>query len=396
MADPTFLQILWFVLIAVLWIGFFFFEGFDFGVAMLYFILGKDPRERRVMVNSIGPTWDGNEVWLLTAGGAMFAAFPGWYSTLFSGLYLPLFLVLLGLIIRGVSFEYRAMMPDDRWRDTFDWCSSIGSFIVSLVFGVGFANFFIGMPVAGNPPHMTQSFWSLFSPLALLGGVLTVLLFTVHGAVFLTLKTEGSVYEKAEGYIKKMGPVVVVLLLAFVVCANVFYPTSDNPWLGDIAPILTWGLGLVSVLCLVGSLLAHNKRADTPSFIFTGVTIATLFASIFVKMYGSLGFISEDPANPLNIVTASSSPKTLGLMSIFAAIFVPIVLGYTIWSYYVFRKRLSVANMPPEPSEDAKDEAHFSTGSEGTATHAKATSAVSGSVAGSHAARSDSTETSTS
>lgn len=146
--DASPLQIVWFLLIAVLWIGFFFLEGFDFGVSMLYPILGKDPKERRVMINTIGPTWDGNEVWLITAGGATFAAFPGWYATLFSGLYLPLFLVLVGLILRGISFEYRAKMPDDRWRNAFDACASIGSLIVSLVFGIGFANFVKGMDVA--------------------------------------------------------------------------------------------------------------------------------------------------------------------------------------------------------------------------------------------------------
>ena len=174
------LIILWFLLVAVLWIGFFFLEGFDFGVAMLYPVIGKDPTERRVMINTIGPTWDGNEVWLLTAGGAMFAAFPGWYSTLFSGLYVPLLLVLLGLIVRGVSFEYRALMPDDNWRDTFDTCSTVGSLIVPLVFGIGFANMWKGIPVDGQPPLMSGGFWSLFSPFALLGGVMLVIL--VHGA----------------------------------------------------------------------------------------------------------------------------------------------------------------------------------------------------------------------
>lgn len=342
------LIVLWFLLEVVLWVGFFFLEGFDFGVAMLYPIIGKNPTERRVMINTIGPHWDGNEVWLLTAGGAMFAAFPGWYGTLFSGLYLPLLLVLLGLIIRGVSFEYRALRPDDRWRDTFDWCGTIGSFIVSLVFGVGFANMWIGIPVAGDPVRMTQSFWSLFSPLALVGGLLTVVLFAVHGAIFLSLKTTGVVRDNAHKVVAVAAPLAIVLLAVFVTCANVFYPATDNPYLsGGLA---TWLVGIVSVICLGFALLTHRQGKEKLAFFGTGLTIATLFAMIFIKMFGTLGFVATDPANPFNMEIAASSPQTLTLMSIAALIGVPIVLAYTIWSYWVFRKRISVDNMPPEPS----------------------------------------------
>lgn len=348
------LIILWFLLEAVLWIGFFFLEGFDFGVAMLYPVIGKDPRERRVMINTIGPTWDGNEVWLLTAGGAMFAAFPGWYSTLFSGLYLPLLLVLLGLIIRGISFEYRALMPDDNWRDTFDWCATIGSFIVSLVFGVGFANMWIGMPVAGDPPHMTQSFWSLFSPFALLGGVLAVVLFMVHGAVFLSLKTKGSVHDKAHGVIKLLGPVALALLTAYIVIGNIAYPASDNAFLGGAGAVAMWVVGLLAVAALGFAIMMHNEKGvqtrENLAFIGTGVAIAALFATHFIKMFGSLGFVPATGTN-FDMNVAASSPGTLSLMSVAALVGVPIVLAYTIWSYSVFRKRISVDQMPPEPSE---------------------------------------------
>lgn len=345
------LILLWFILEAVLWIGFFFLEGFDFGVAMLYPVLGKNPTERRVMVNSIGPTWDGNEVWLLTAGGAMFAAFPGWYSTLFSGLYLPLLLVLLGLIVRGVSFEYRALNPNDSWRDAFDWAATIGSSIVSLVFGVGFANLWIGMPVAGDPALMTQSFWSLFSPLALLGGVMTVVLFMVHGAIFLSLKTDQVVRENAHHLVRMLGPVAVLLVALFVVVANLVYPGADNPYLGTSLP--TWIIGGLAVVALGFAVMMHVQHREKLAFFGTGVTIAALFASIFVKMYGSLGFV-ETQGTVFNAETAASSPATLSLMSLAALVGVPIVLAYTIWSYYVFRKRLTVEMMPPEPSEVAR------------------------------------------
>lgn len=348
------LIILWFGLIAVLWIGFFFLEGFDFGVAILYPVMGKDPKERRVMINAIGPTWDANEVWLLTAGGAMFAAFPGWYATLFSGLYLPLFLVLFGLIIRGVSFEYRALMPDDNWRDTFDWASTIGSFIVALVFGVGFANMWIGMPVGGEPPLMTQSFWSLFSPFALLGGVATVVLFVVHGAVFLSLKTADSVREKANGVIKVLGPVALALLAAYVIIGNIVYPAADNPHLGGAAGVAMWVVGLVSVAALGFAILMHREKfvqtRENLAFIGTGVSIATLFVTIFIKIFGSLGFVPAE-GTIFDMKVAASSPATLKLMSIAALVGVPIVLAYTIWSYSVFRRRISPKQMPPEPSE---------------------------------------------
>ena len=197
--DLTTLQIVWFVLIAVLWTGFLVLEGFDFGVAMLIPFLGKTEKEKRVIVNTIGPVWDGNEVWLITAGGAMFAAFPAWYATLFSGLYLPLFLVLVGLIIRGVAFEYRSTHPETSWRRTFDWMAAIGSLIVTFVFGVAFANFIIGLPVEPLPPATAQATTSLFmvspapyllqlfSPFGLLGGVVLVALFLFHGSIYLSV-----------------------------------------------------------------------------------------------------------------------------------------------------------------------------------------------------------------
>ncbi|CAM2950194.1 cytochrome d ubiquinol oxidase, subunit II [Propionibacterium acidifaciens F0233] len=351
------LQVVWFCLIALLWTGFFFLEGFDFGVAMLYPVLGRDPGRRRVMINTIGPTWDGNEVWLLTAGGGMFAAFPGWYSTLFSALYLPLFLVLVGLIARGVSFEYRAKMPDDRWRDAFDACASIGSLVVSLVLGIGFANFVRGLPVApdptafGSPNLFTGGFWSLFNPFGLLGGALFVLLFCTHGAVFLALKTYGEVRERAMALLRTLGPVTVAVLAAFVVIACTVHGAGRNPYLGTAAGVVVWVAGLGSVLALAVAVLAQRVERNGWAFLLTGATIVALFVMIFTRIYGTLGFVPADMGDPLTMVTASSSPHTLRLMTIFAACVVPVVLAYQIWSYWVFHRRISGRELPEHETE---------------------------------------------
>lgn len=356
--DPSALQILWFILAAVLWVGYFFLEGFDYGVAMLLPILpaGDDvnrEKERRVLINTIGPVWDGNEVWLLTAGGATFAAFPGWYSTLFSGLYLPFLLILLGLIIRGISFEYRAKHHEHRWRRTFDWTATIGSFIVSLVFGIGFANFVVGLPVAiaenGKTWVVSSGFWSLFNWYGLLGGVLFVSLFLFHGAIYASLKTKGDIRERARAFASKAGIVTAVLMLAFVVGLGVVYPPSENPWLGSWATAACWIVGLLSVAALAVAWWFNSKGREGWAFIFTGVAILTMLVMIFVKIYGTLGFDSTGAAMPLDITTASSSPKTLQIMSIVALIFVPVVLAYQAWTYWIFRRRLSTKDIPVVP-----------------------------------------------
>ncbi|WP_203567766.1 cytochrome d ubiquinol oxidase subunit II [Aestuariimicrobium ganziense] len=335
----------WFLLIAVLWVGFFFLEGFDFGVAMLLPILGKDDRKRRVMINTIGPVWDGNEVWLLTAGGAMFAAFPGWYATLFSGLYLPLLLVLLGLILRGVSFEYRSKRKAPQWRNAHDWMAIIGSFLPSLVLGVGFANFVKGLTVAGDPPLVTTGFWSLFSPFALLGGVLFVVLFAAHGAIFIALKTKGDVHEEAKNLGTKLAYASAALLAVWAIWLNLAY-APDNP----AAKVVTWITALLAAAAVAGAGFFSSKDSEGKAFILTGIGIVAMVSTMFVKMYGNLGFISAD-APGLDMWSASSSPYTLKIMTIAAAVFVPIVLAYQAWSYWVFRKRLSTDNLPVEKDE---------------------------------------------
>ena len=340
------LVLLWFALIAVLWIGFFFLEGFDFGVAMLIPVLGKDDKEKRVIINSIGPHWDGNEVWLLTAGGAMFAAFPGWYASAFSGLYLAFLLLLVGLIIRGVSFEYRSKHHTSGYRNMLDGFSVAGSFIASLVFGVGFANFWIGLTNDGLLYDGT--FLGLFSPLALVGGLLFVAIFLHHGAAFLALKTSGTIHEKAKGFGTKAGWAAVLLALIFVVWANLAHPAKSE--FGDFT-ILAWALGIVAVITLVASTLLVMKARDGWAFLFTGISIVSLIASFFVKMYGNIGFAQDEAVaveERLTMLNTASSDTTLVIMSVAAAIFVPIVLGYQAWSYWVFRKRISTKSIPDD------------------------------------------------
>ena len=344
-AVPT-LTLVWFVLVAVLWLGYFFLEGFDYGVAMLIPVLGKNEKEKRVVVNTIGPVWDGNEVWLLTAGGAMFAAFPGWYASVFSGLYIPLLLVLVGLILRGVAFEYRSKHPDSRYRTTLDWFATIGSFLPSLVFGVGFANFVIGLPNDGL--HWNGSFWALFGPFALLGGVMLVVLFLVHGSAFIALKTRGIIHDRAESFGARLGWAAAVLVALFVICQNVVWPATSE--FGDLS-VFAWAAGIVAILAIVGASFAIGKGRDGWGFIGTGLSVVALFVGVFLKMYGNIGFAQDENvavAERLNMITAASSPTTLTIMTWAAVIFVPIVIGYQSWSYWVFSKRISTKNIPDE------------------------------------------------
>ena len=344
--EPTTLQLLWFCLIAVLWIGFLVLEGFDYGVAMLIPVLGRTDKERRVLVNTIGPVWDGNEVWLLTAGGATFAAFPGWYATLFSGLYIPLFLILIALIVRGLAFEYRAKRPEQSWKNRWDWGAAIGSFVVSLVLGVGFSNFVKGMPVqvaeGRQAVHVfTGGFWSLFSPFALLGGVVLVVLFLFHGAIFLALKTRGDIHERAKAFALKVGLVAIGGGGVWLLWSNLAYGTGLPGWI----------LMLVAAAGLVFAWFMVKQEADGWAFVGTAVSIVVIAIGIFLTMYPDLGFDNSAAERPLNIVTASATPYTLTIMTWAAAVFVPIVLGYQAWSYWVFRRRLSTANIPDEAKE---------------------------------------------
>ena len=327
------LQTLWFVLIAVLWIGFFFLEGFDFGVGMLLPFLGKKDEERRAIINSIGSVWDGNEVWLLTAGGATFAAFPHWYATMFSGFYLALFLLLVGLIMRGISFEYRSKDANPAWRNRFDWMIAIGSFLAALLLGAAFANLARGVPINENM-MFTGNLFTLLNPYGLLGGVTTVAIFLLHGANFLGLKLEGKLRDRVNVFAKKLWIVTSVLYIIlgiFTYAAGFWARGIVNP---GIVPIAA-----VAVLLVAGYFI--NQKMEGWSFIMVALNIVLTQVTFFSMTFPNVMLSTTNSAYSLTIYNASSSQYTLTVMSIVALIFVPIVLAYQGWTYYMFRKRIS-------------------------------------------------------
>lgn len=330
-----FLQILWFILIAVLWIGFFFLEGFDFGVGMLLPFLGKKDEERRAIINSIGSVWDGNEVWLLTAGGATFAAFPEWYATMFSGFYLAFFLLLVGLILRGISFEYRSKDADPAWRNRFDWMIAIGSFLSALLLGAAFANLARGIPI--NADRMfTGNLFTLLNPYGLLGGVTTVSIFLLHGANFLGLKLEGKLRERVNNFARKLWLAASVLYIAlgiFTYAAGFWARGMVNPGIIPIAAVV--------VLLAAGYFV--NRRMEGWSFILVALNIVLTQVTFFTMTFPNVMLSTTNPDWSLTIYNASSSQYTLTVMSVVALIFVPIILVYQGWSYYIFRKRISTA-----------------------------------------------------
>lgn len=334
------LNTLWFLLIAVLYVGFFVLEGFDFGVGILLPFLSrhKDParteHRRRLMINAIGPHWDGNEVWLLTAGGATFAAFPHWYATLFSGFYLALFLLLLALIVRGVALEFRSKDPGSRWRVFWDWSIFAGSLVSALLLGVAFGNLVAGVPVDADMNYV-GTFFSLLSPYALLAGLATLLAFCLHGAIFLCLKTEDELQAAARKAALRLWIPVVLALLALLV--STYFATDMLDTLGvnpGVVPIT----GIIAIL-LTGYFLRIKR--DGLAFAMTAVSIAVAVLTVFLIMYPRVMISTIDPAYSMTIYTASSSPYTLQVMTIVGLVFLPVVLAYQAWSYWVFRQRLS-------------------------------------------------------
>jgi len=368
------LTTLWFIIIAVLWTGYFVLEGFDFGVGMLLPVIGRASagspaerseaqgsgpgssaaslreRKRRVLINTIGPVWDGNEVWVITAGGATFAAFPEWYATMFSAFYLPLLLILVALIIRGVAFEYRGKRPDARWKQRWDWCIVVGSAVPAFLWGVAFGNIVRGMkiaprPLPSGPLEYVGTFWDLLNPYAILTGATTLLLFLTHGAIFLTLKTTGEIRDRARSIAMSVGLGAAVAAIAFF--AFTFSQRSTG---------VSITLGILAVLAFVGALLAlRAPRGARPgakregwAFAGTALTIALTVASLFFALYPDVFPSTLRDAWSLTVHNASSTAYTLKIMTWVAVVFTPLVLLYQGWTYYVFRKRISIEHIPAD------------------------------------------------
>ncbi|GLI36556.1 cytochrome d ubiquinol oxidase subunit II [Geobacter hydrogenophilus] len=333
------LQIIWFVLWGVLWAVYFMLDGFVFGTGILHNILPRTDGEKRVLINTIGPVWDGNEVWLITAGGATFAAFPTTYALMFSYLYTALLLLLFSLIVRGVSFEFRGKLEGEGWKKAWDVAIQVSSFLPALLFGVAFGNIFKGLPM--DAAGYQGSFISLLNPYGLLTGVLFVLLFTVHGALWLSVKTVGDLSTRAKGIADKTWPALLVVAVAFLAYTKFATKLFDN----YLANPLLFVVPLVAVAALLGIRLFSAKGATLAAFVSSCVTVLTVVATGVVGLFPNLIPSSLDPAYSLTIFNSSSSPYTLKIMTVVAFIFVPIVIAYKIWVYRIFRAPVTEAEV---------------------------------------------------
>ncbi len=335
-----YLHTVWFVIITVLWIGFFVLEGFDFGVGALHMWIGRTETERRVVINTIGPWWDGNEVWLIVAGASMFAAFPGWYATMFSALYLALVLVLVALFGRGVSFEYRTKRESPRWRGGWSWALTIGSVLVPLLIGVAFGDLLNGLPINSSHDY-TGNFWGLLTGYGVMTGVTLLVLSLLHGATFLGLRTTGELRARAKATAKRIGAVALLIELAWVVWTLVVIGGGTVPQptqiLAVIAVIFAWSL-------------AHSDN-DGWAFFSSALAIAATVAEIFIVLYPNVMVSSTNSAYNLTVNNASAGHYALILMTIVALIFFPLVLLYQGWSFHVFHGRVS----PPKEREESSE-----------------------------------------
>lgn len=328
------LPTLWFVILGFFFVGYFVLDGFDFGVGMSLPFLGRDDTDRRVLINTIGPVWDLNETWVIVAGAFLFAAFPEWYATLFSGFYLLMLLVLLALIARGVSFEYRHQRPESSWKRRFDLMIVVGSAVPAFVWGLVFANVVQGVPL-DEGHNYTGTLVDLLNPYALLGGLTTLLLFFTHGVVFVTLKTEGAIRDRARRLATRAGLVTIVVAASFLVLTSLMH--------GTLASVV---LSAGAAVSLIASFVANLRGREGRSFGLMALTIALAVSSLFAALFPWVMPASNDPANGLTIANASSSTYTLTIMSWVALVFVPLILGYQGFTYWIFRKRITRATIP--------------------------------------------------
>lgn len=346
------LETFWFILIAVLWSGYLVLEGFDFGVGMLLAMISRGDTKaetndnRRLMLTTIGPFWDGNEVWLVSAAGATFAAFPAWYGAMFSGFYLAMLILLVSLILRNVGLEYRYKRDSDRWRAGWDTTIVAGSVLPPLLVGIALTNLIHGVPL-NRSGNFTGTFWTLLNPMSLLGGVTFVALSLVHGAFFLALKTAGPIRDRARAMALRVAPVAAVLVIALLVWVNVHTGTA---W--------SWAASVVAVVAFVAAFGADRAGRDGFAFAGTFLTIGMTAATYFLASYPNVMPSTTNPAYNLTVHTAASSHLTLQIMTGAAAVFTPIALLYTAWNYWVFRKRISADHIAPQQNPLAGVEAH--------------------------------------
>ncbi len=345
------MKTLWFVIVSYLWVGFFVLEGFDFGVGMLHSFVGRNDPERRVAVNAIGPTWDGNEVWLIVAGASMFAAFPLWYGTMFSAFYLALLITLVALMARGVSFEYRGKLQDPRWGTAWKWSMTLGSALVPLLIGVALGDLLHGLPINRHHDY-TGSFWDLLTAYGLWTGVTLLALSLLSGATFLVLKTRGDLHDRVVRLSRGFGSAAALLVAGFVVWTAVISGRGAIPNL----------IGALTVLAVVAAVSLTGSDREGWAFAMSSVAMGGTITTIFAHLYSNVMVSSTSSAFNVTVDNAASGSYALTVMTVVAGIFLPLVLAYQAWSYHVFRRRLASPN-----AEDPRPDLAHSTGRAQTA-----------------------------
>jgi cytochrome bd ubiquinol oxidase subunit II len=328
------LHTIWFVVVSFFWVGFFVLEGFDFGVGVLHTLVGKTDSERRVALNTIGPWWDGNEVWLVVAGASMFAAFPAWYATMFSALYLALVLVLAALMARGVAFEFKGKGDGQRWRHTWKWCTTLGSLLIPLVLGIGLGDLLVGLPIDSSR-DFTGNFFDLFTPYGVWTGLTVLGLCLLHGATFLKLRTTDQVRERARSLARPLGWAAIALVIGFVIWTRKVAGGADVPGPPEV----------LAVIAVVFAARLAMTDQDGWAFVASAIAIAATIGSIFIDLYPNVMVSSTNTAYNLTVNNSASGSYALKVMTVVAAIFVPLVLAYQGWSFHVFRARVKA---PPE------------------------------------------------
>lgn len=334
------LNTIWFFLIGILLIGYAILDGFDLGIGALHLLVKKDD-ERRIMINAIGPVWDGNEVWLVTSGGALFAAFPEVYATVFSGFYTAFILLLFMLIFRAVAIEFRSKQPMRWWRQMWDVAFSIASILIAFLAGVALGNIVTGVPIGPDKEYM-GSFWSMINPYTILVGITTVALFMMHGAIYGVMKTEGELHDKLRGWVNNTIIFFVICYVTMTMATLIYYPHMIAHFKDSPALFILAILNMLAIANIPREIL---KGKDFFAFLSSSASIAALLALFALGVFPNLVYASNNPANSLNIYNAASSQATLKIMLIIALIGIPFVLAYTISIYWIFRGKVKLTNM---------------------------------------------------